>query len=1548
MDKDTRNRIQRATQAARRLLELEYREQLEGSFDILLDGTVAAQPGSHLTAPERVLREKLVAAVAHKRAGGSSAPEAVAAYLREASFTTLNRFVALKMLEARSLVQQCVSKGDESGGFKEFTALAPALASLPDRGYRLYIETIFDEIGQEVRVLFDRRDVASLLWPRRQALHDLLALLNDPELGSIWAEDETIGWVYQYFNGDDERAKMRDPKQGGSQAPRNSRELAVRNQFFTPRYVVEFLVDNTLGRTWYEMRAGQTSLRERCSYFVPRPKEVLLHAEFIDLGRCHPGVRKALFEGDFAALPTEPSLEDWSAVALAIRGYDEAPRHGLGECAGLANARSDEYRRTGRWRGTALELWCCLFFEQRAAHHCGDAPELGAGSLARELYLALRQRLADGPRDEEERKSWPTFVPVRPMKDPRELRVLDPACGSGHFLLYSFDLLLTIYEEAWHADLDLQKDYPELEKLQRALPALILEHNLHGVDIDPRAAQIAALALWLRAQRAWKEFGIPAAARPEIRRTHIVVAEPMPGDAGLVEEFAPTLDPPLLRDLFRKMVGEMRLAGELGSLIPIERAIAEELHRARVQFVARQRELDKGYLPGFEPVRRQGDLDLSGIDDDGFFIEAESRIVEALRKYAEAATNGKSVRRRLFAGDAAQGIALIELMRKRFDIVLMNPPFGSASVGAKKQFEQTYSRSKNDICAAFIECGVHILISNGFLGAITSRTGFFLSSFQKWREEFLLKRAPPLLFADLGQGVLDGAMVEVAASVLQATTVEPDNVSLTAFRLLYEEDKSIALTSAVNYIRTRTRGQYIFIVSFDEIKSIPGCPLAYWMTPGIRKIFRNFQAFDNESLGRSTRCGLGTLDDFRFLRLNWETAPGSQWVTYYNGGIFSPFYDQITLLVNWGIRGEELKTFVEQKVGSASRKVQGEDHYFAEGFYFPRRTKALSPKVMPTGGIFSTGGQAGFTPRDELLATISLLSSRICSFLISVAQGRTGDAAQFEVGLIKRIPWPLEQIDMGKLGNLARHAWSLKRRLDSTNETSLAFLVPQTMERKIGLDRAAINGEIIEIQDEIEQIAFSLYQLKTEDKAAIDATTTGDQMMIGGDTEDHNMEEEDEEEEAREDLEALAPSGTTISWLLGVAFGRFERRLATGERPVPPEPEPFDPLPARSPGMWPEGEERYVLPPGHRGFLVDDPGTQHDITAHVANLAAQTGWPDPDDLRQWFARDFFPLHLKMYSKSRRKAPIYWQLATPSASYSVWLYAHRVTPDTFFMLSNEVVGPKLAHEVQRLTSLNQTAGASPGAQQRKEIAAQEAFVEELRAFLGEIKRVAPLWNPDLDDGIVLVMAPLWRLVPQHKPWQKELKTKWDELAAGQYDWAHLAMHLWPERVVPKCVADRSLAIAHGLEEVFWAEDADGKWRPRRVAPDEVQRLVKERTSPAVKAALADLLDAPAPVTGSTRRASPRIPKPEKSATPASSPSRSPRAEVDGGTLDRVRQAIAAVAGGASKADILAATGLADGEWSRAIGALLERGEVAKTGEKRGTRYHVAREGGGEHA
>src|SRR5262249_23888052 len=140
------------------------------------------------------------------------------------------------------------------------------------------------------------------------------------EVAPLWAEDETIGWIYQYFNSKEERKKMRDE----SAAPRNSRELAVRNQFFTPRYVVEFLTDNTLGRIWYEMTKGETRLKDQCRYLVRRPVEIFLddprlaYEKFFH-GECGAlsGTVEAAYRGDLSKVPEEDGMESrWISIAI--------------------------------------------------------------------------------------------------------------------------------------------------------------------------------------------------------------------------------------------------------------------------------------------------------------------------------------------------------------------------------------------------------------------------------------------------------------------------------------------------------------------------------------------------------------------------------------------------------------------------------------------------------------------------------------------------------------------------------------------------------------------------------------------------------------------------------------------------------------------------------------------------------------------------------------------------------------------------------------------------------------------------------------------------------------------------------------------------------------------------------------------------------------------------------------------------------------------------------------------------------------------------------
>ncbi|MBN1136914.1 MAG: SAM-dependent methyltransferase, partial [Anaerolineae bacterium] len=554
MEKALRGHLYTRVVRCRQLLESDLAQQLEGTFGVHGDGALESPAGlGHLDAVGRAERQAIEAAIQHEERSGAGCQEAVQRYVRESAFTWLNRLAALKLMEHphRGLILPTIGSGDHSRGFQQFSRLSPeAMRAEPDGGYRLYLELLCDDLGQALGVLFDRTLPTSILSPTLPCLQQVLTQLNDDEITPVWAEDETIGWIYQFFT----PTELREEARKASSAPRNSHELAFRNQFYTPRYVVAFLVDNTLGRLWWEIRGGQTKLGEQCGYLV---------------------------------------------------------------------------RRDG-----------------------------------------------EGPVEK---------------RDPRTFRILDPACGSGHFLLYCFDLLQTIYTEAY-GDPDLgpalQADYPDPAAFGQAVPGMILEHNLHGIDIDLRAVQIAQLALWLRAQRAYAEMGLKVHQRPPIRCIQIVCAEPMPGEYDLLGEFVRDLRPAVLGNLVREVWEKMKLAGEAGSMLKIEQEIHEAVVKVRETLASLPPAVQLELFPSEKPQQLVLPLDRHDLDDRAFWDEAEERVVEALRAYVRQAQVEQHTARRLFAEDALQGIAFIDLLQRPFDVVLMNPPFGAASVGSKAYIER--------------------------------------------------------------------------------------------------------------------------------------------------------------------------------------------------------------------------------------------------------------------------------------------------------------------------------------------------------------------------------------------------------------------------------------------------------------------------------------------------------------------------------------------------------------------------------------------------------------------------------------------------------------------------------------------------------------------------------------------------------------------------------------------------------------------------------------------------------------------------------------------
>ncbi|MHB1308129.1 MAG: BREX-1 system adenine-specific DNA-methyltransferase PglX [Limisphaerales bacterium] len=1447
-DSATRNRLASFVSEARRLIAVEFTQKFESLYGISEAGQVTpvAQLG-HLAdaglATATRLRERIDYLVRTQPEDRGGTQAAVVRLAREQAFTVLNRLAAVRMAEKRGIIVESVGRGYQSRGFQVFEKVAGSGLGDSYHRYRRYLFCLFDELAVDLGVLFERRSPFGLLFPRERALLELLDLLNAPELDALWSEDETIGWIYQYWNDPAERKKMREQ----SAAPRNSRELAVRNQFFTPRYVVEFLTDNTLGRIWYEMTQGETGLKEQCRYLVRRPTEIFLK----------PG-----------------------EVAPAERAE-------------------------------------------------------GGG------------RKAEGAASQEELLRQPVHIPHRPLKDPRTILMLDPACGSMHFGLYAFDLFEVIYDEAWALEERLGADalsrppgmkslhatYAGKDSFLKDVPRLIIEHNLHGIDIDPRCAQIAGLSLWLRAQKAWQRLGLKPAERPAIKRSNIVCAEPMPGEKELLREFVEREFPAAERGVFLQLLTavweQMELAGEAGSLLKIEeeiRSAIEDAREAWQKLATKPQELfttaelnrisSAPQLTGLEVAAASLITDHRPLATD-FWERIEERIYVALRDYAEQAEDGGGFQRRLFAEDAARGFAFIDVCRKRYDVVEMNPPFGEFSKQWKEQAQRDYPNSYNDILSAFVDSFAQRLASDGLLGAVTSRTCFFLLSFEKWRKGVVLAMTKPVVLADLGQGVMDAAMVEAAAYVLQKSDFVPP---LICSRLLAEDDKAAKLANAIEAARSGVPSKNCFVVAPTEFLDVPGSPFCYWVASHVRQLFVTFSPFDSD--GREAKQGLATGEDFRFVRAWWEVPPeefvslpqGStqedyrastkgriSWCPFAKGGAFSPFYQDLNLVVRWSDDGYEVRNFSDPKTGYIFSRYRGAERYFLPGFtYADRAATRFAPRILPEGAVISVKGSGIYCGVDEnAWAALAVLNSAIFSRMMDLLLGRVDLAKSYQVNTVGRVPWPkLSEQSSRRLSSYAQEGWKQRFQCDQCDGTSHAFVLPaifrvsgNSIEQrhahwmKLVLER---DGVLSNIQTTTDAITLDAFGLSDSDSSAIEEASTSIEHIA-------SVNEEDDSD-ATSDADSLTAS--FVDYAIGLTFGRWDIRYATGERIAPELPDPFAPLPVCPPGQLQNAQgrpveraesgklkaEKYPIEIPWDGILVDDPNHPLDLERRVREVIeiiwgrtiptglrpgaqgcegratlgapAETGptptglrqasdvaWRNPvgvdgssgmvsqgssalaslgcqpesprdssatpeaieheaceilgvKSLRDYFRRPagFFADHLKRYSKSRRQAPIYWPLSTASGSYTLWIFYHRLNDQTLHTALADFLDPKLKAVRTEIASLRESG------KHGSRLAELTEFESELADLRAEIERVIKLpWKPNLNDGVLITASPLWKLFRLPK-WQKDLKACWAELEKGDYDWAHLAYTIWPDRVREKCKTDRSLAIAHGLEEL----------------------------------------------------------------------------------------------------------------------------------------------------
>jgi hypothetical protein len=606
------------------------------------------------------------------------------------------------------------------------------------------------------------------------------------------------------------------------------------------------------------------------------------------------------------------------------------------------------------------------------------------------------------------------------------------------------------------------------------------------------------------------------------------------------------------------------------------------------------------------------------------------------------------------------------------------------------------------------------------------------------------------------------------------------------FRLLDQERKESILEQAAERLREGTRGAEVYVVNPDSLRQVPGSPFAYWSNPKERELFSKFHSMEHGE--RTVRVGDHPGDGFKYIRLWWEPRQDSplSWTPYQKGGDYAQHYADIHLVVDWDADHQTYRGF-QGRPGRGSRRPSNYEFFFRPGITWSRRSqRGLSLRVLPAGCVFADKGPAIIAPVESLLPLLGLTNSAMFAHLVALQMA----FGAYEVGVIQRTPVPdLSTRDAEGLGDPARQCVEVKRKFDTTNEVSHLFILPALLQADGDTLAERASDWCLRVQEAMVALAANKERI---DDLSLRLYELAEAKTI--EVVDHIESTGDEGEDPSFPCEVSALVSEVFSYAIGCVFGRWDVRLATGTRSFPDLPDPFAPLPVRSPGMLLSDAqtESYPIALDADGLLVDDGNHTDDLIRRVRDVlpilfARQAENIETEacqllgirDLRSYFSnpRQFFNRHIQQYSKSRRKSPIYWLLQSPKESYGLWLYCHRMDKDMLFKALTLYVEPKIRLEQSRLEALTAQRTAAPPAgkearQTERAIERQEAFLADLHEFHGRLQRAADLnLVPDLDDGVVLTMAPLWELVP----W-KEPKIYWDELLKGKYEWSSIGKQL----------------------------------------------------------------------------------------------------------------------------------------------------------------------------
>lgn len=897
------------------------------------------------------------------------------------------------------------------------------------------------------------------------------------------------------------------------------------------------------------------------------------------------------------------------------------------------------------------------------------------------------------------------IAPVEQEKDffkvdsPEDLRICDPACGSGHMLVYAFDLLYSIYEE---------EGYDSVE-----IPKLILGKNLYGIEIDERARELAAFALVMKACERRRRF-LDNPVQPRVR-----VLENIKFTSEELDQYFKNLPKGILSDDLLHDLKSFEEAKNFGSLITPKLQSAGEL---------------KGKL--LEINLLSSNQNSTKSSNSLFAKSTHERVLRLLEQ--------------------------VDILSSKYHVVIANPPYmGRKKMNAalSKFASNQYPQSESDLYSMFIERSLSLSRDRGIVGLVTMQNWMFLSTSEEFRKKLLADyRIESMIHLGAGAFEAIGGEVMAPTAFILRDQLSVNSVGI-FLRLVDFHSHNEKSQRALDAIRNQIRNQicsYVYRIYSYEFSKIPGNRIIYWASSGLKDVFKNSRTLSEIS---TPRAGLSTGDNNIFQRNWWEVSYSSifidsenppvdyrlKWYPCNSGGSYRKWYGNNEIVVDWQDNGRRIRDFKDLN-GKLRSRPQNVQFYFKPGVTWTKLSSdAFCARLREPGFVFDDTGRSAF-PEDESL--ILPLLSLLCSTYAKDVLTMFNSTMSFTSGDIGSIPVQvnvLEKYPKGISHNLItiykqdwdskEKSWNFEKNPLLNSEHIGLFTISSHINRQRSLWQE-LTKNALSLEEESNEYFIKSYNLEKDYLKKLelkDVTLFNNPVFIYGDTKSKSELETLQTHEYIIDL---------ISYSVGCMFGRYS--IDKDGLILASQGETLKEYFERVPNPRFKPDEDNVIPILNESWFGDDiverfktflkvTFGQENFQENLAFIEQSIGC----DIRKYFVKDFFSEHVKRYNKR----PIYWMFSSPKGSFNALIYMHRYRSDTVSVLLNDYLREFQAKLTARIETLkhienSETSKASDKTSALKERNKIASTLQELSAWEKDVvyRLATSKIEIDLDDGV----------------------------------------------------------------------------------------------------------------------------------------------------------------------------------------------------------------------